>query len=96
MVNPIKFSAVWNAVGEYEGGDTLEVLRSAEGLLDAPSFFVETPVKAERLLSAAAVGNDWLGSAILQPKTHLGAVVGLVAGVSVPRLLAASQFDFAL
>jgi hypothetical protein len=29
--------------------------------------------------SVAAVGNDWLGSAILQPQTHLGAVGGLVA-----------------
>ena len=43
------------------------------------SFFVEAPVEAERLLSVAAVGNDWLGSAILQPLTQLGAVVGLVA-----------------
>jgi hypothetical protein len=53
--------------------------QSAEGVLDAPSFFGEAPVEAEWLLSVAAVGNDWLGSAILQPQTHLGAVGGLVA-----------------
>jgi hypothetical protein len=51
---------------------------SREGVLDAASFFVEAPVEAEWLLSVAAVGNDWLGSAILQPQTQLGAVVGLV------------------
>jgi hypothetical protein len=60
-------------------GDTPEVLQSTEGVLDAPSFFVEAPVEAERLLSVAAVGNDWLGSAILQRQTQLGAVEGLVA-----------------
>jgi hypothetical protein len=59
-------------------GDTPEVFQSAEGVLDAASFFVEAPVEAEWLLSVAAVGNDWLGSAIVQPQSQLGAVVGLV------------------
>ena len=59
-------------------GDTTEVLQSAEGVFDVASFFVEAPVEAEWLLSVA-VGNDWLGSAILQPQMQLGAVVGLVA-----------------
>ena len=40
---------------------------------------VDAPVEAERLLSVATVGNDWLGSAILQPLTQLGTVVGLAA-----------------
>jgi hypothetical protein len=39
----------------------------------------EGPIQAQRLLSVAAVGNDWLGSAILQPQRQLGAVGGLVA-----------------
>jgi len=34
---------------------------------DASSFFLEASAEAERLISVAAVGNDWLGSAILQP-----------------------------
>ena len=49
-------------------------LESAEII---PTQFATVP-EAERLLSVAAVGNDWLGSAILQPQTQLGAVVGLV------------------
>jgi hypothetical protein len=41
-------------------GDTPEVLQSAEGVLDAASFFVEAPFKAEQLLSVARLGMTGL------------------------------------
>jgi hypothetical protein len=44
-----------------------------------PAQFIETFVEAERLLSAAAIGNDRLGSALIQFLAQLSAVVGLVA-----------------
>jgi hypothetical protein len=43
------------------------------------SFPVKALAEAEWLSSVAAVRKDWPGSAILQPPTQLGAVIGLVA-----------------
>jgi hypothetical protein len=60
------------------GGNAPEVLQSAEGILDASSFFVEALVEAEQLLSIAAVRNDRLGSVILQPEAQFVAVVCFV------------------
>src|SRR3977135_2762647 len=59
--------------------DTSEVLQSVERTLDAPAKLVEALAKAERLLPIAAVGNDRLGSALVQLVAQFSAVVGLVA-----------------
>jgi hypothetical protein len=47
--------------------DTPKIPQPVECALDAPSFFIEPPVEAEQLFSAAPIGNDRLGSAILKP-----------------------------
>jgi hypothetical protein len=60
-------------------GDTPEVLQSTESVLAASSFPVKALADAEWLLSVAAVRKDWPGSAIFQPLTQFGAVMGLVA-----------------
>jgi len=48
-------------------------------MLDPPAQLVETIVEAERLLSVAAVGNDWLSTALVQRLAQLSTVVGFVA-----------------
>jgi hypothetical protein len=54
-------------------------LQSAEGILDEPSRLIETRVEAERLFSAAPVGNDRLRSTILQLRTQPSTFICLVA-----------------
>ncbi len=63
----------------YRVCDAPEVLQSVEGILDKPSTPVEALVEAEGLFPVAAVGNDGLGSALMQLFARLGAVIGLVA-----------------
>jgi len=50
-----------------------------KAVLDQPSRMAEALVKAGRLFSAAAVGNDRLGATLLQLLAQLGAIVGLIA-----------------
>jgi hypothetical protein len=59
--------------------DAPEVLQPVEGVLDQPSRLVKALVKAERLFSAAPVGNDGLRSTLLQLLAQLGAIVSLIA-----------------
>ena len=61
------------------GCDASEVLQPVECSFDAPAQLVEALAEAERLLSVTAVGNDRLGSALLQLVAQFSAVVGLVA-----------------
>ena len=66
--------------------DVAEVFEAAEGVLDAVPVFVGFSVEAERLLSVRLVGNDGLGSALVQPLPQLGAVVGLIPEKLLCRL----------
>ena len=56
-----------------------EVFQPVECTLDAPTQLVETLAEAERLLPIAFVGDDGLGSALVQLLSQFGAVVGFVA-----------------
>ena len=68
-----------------------EVLEPVERTLDAPAQLVETLAEAERLLPVAAVGNDGLGSALIQFLAQLSTVIGPVAKHAFWRLYAADQ-----
>ena len=59
--------------------NTPEVLQPIEGAFDAPTKLVEALVKVERLFPVAAIGNDRLGSPLIQLLAQLGAIIGFVA-----------------
>jgi hypothetical protein len=69
--------------------------RKSFNLLKALSMrqrsLLETLAEAERLLSVAAVGDDRLGSALVQFLAQFGAVVGFVAEHAFGRLHSADQ-----
>ena len=71
--------------------DAPKILQPVERALDAPSKFVEALAEAERLLSIASVGNDRLGSTLVQFLMQLGAVVSLVAEHAFRRLHSADE-----
>jgi hypothetical protein len=73
------------------GCDASEVLQSVEGGLNAPAKLIETLAEAERLLPIAFVGDDGLGSALVQLLSQFGAVVGFIAKHVFRRLGPADQ-----
>jgi hypothetical protein len=60
-------------------GDAPEVLQPVEGALDEPVQLPQTLAEAERLFPVTAIGNDRLGSALVEVIAQFGAVIGLVA-----------------
>jgi hypothetical protein len=44
-----------------------KILEATEGIFDKVSLFVGLPVEAERLLPVRLVGNDRLGTTLVQP-----------------------------
>ena len=59
--------------------DPPEVLQPVERTLDAPTELVEAFAEGERALPIDAVGNDWIGSTLIQFVAQFIAIVGLVA-----------------
>src|SRR6185369_1417942 len=71
--------------------DAPEVFQPVEGALYAPAQLVKALAEAERLFPVAAIGNDRLGSALIEVSAQFGAVVGLVAEHLFRRLHPADQ-----
>src|SRR5262249_42404312 len=80
--------------GKQRPGNFAPACRSGlriECTLDAPTQLVETLAEAERLLPIAFVGDDGLGSALVQLLSQFGAVVGFVAEHAFRGLGSADQ-----
>jgi hypothetical protein len=71
--------------------DPPEVLQSVERTLDAPTELVEAFAEGERALPIDAVGNDWLGSTLIQFVAQFIVVVGLVADWAIVCLTAGQE-----
>src|SRR5262249_23712355 len=71
--------------------DAPEVFQPVEGTLDAPAQLVETLAEAERLFPVAAIGNDRLGSSLIQFLAQFCTIVSLVAEQPFRRLHSADQ-----